>query len=209
MQPKEVLLRYLETGREAVLWKLEGLSEYDLRRPMTPTGTNLLGLVKHLASVELGYLGEVMGRPSGIPLPWYDDEENQPPNADMFATADETSEAIVELYRAAGRHTTETVAALELDAPGSVPWWGDRSDVTLLQILVHMIAETHRHAGHADIVREYLDGAAGMRPGVDNLADLDADGWAGQHRRLQAIAEGFRTERAPAPAAAQELPDAP
>lgn len=191
MEPKEVLLRYLDRAREAMLWKLDGLSDYDVRRPMTPTGTNLLGLVKHLASVELGYLGEVMGRPSGIPLPWYDDEENQPPNADMFATADETREQIVELYRSAGRNSAATVAALELDAPGRVPWWGERGDVTLHQILVHLIAETDRHLGQADIIREYLDGAAGLRADVSNLPDLDAEGWAEQHRRLQAIAEQF------------------
>ena len=70
--PKADLHRYLQRGREAVLWKLDGLSEYDIRRPMVPTGTNLLGLVKHLASVELGYFGEVFGRPSGEPLPWFD-----------------------------------------------------------------------------------------------------------------------------------------
>ena len=67
-----------------MLWKLDGLSEYDIRRPLTPTGTNLLGLVKHLASVELGYFGEVFGRPSDIPLPWF--EENAEPNADLWAT---------------------------------------------------------------------------------------------------------------------------
>lgn len=194
MEPKEVLLTNLERAREAMLWKLDGLSEYDLRRPLTPTGTNLLGLVKHLASVELGYFGEVMGRPSGIPLPWFDDDPNLPANADMFATAEESSEQIIELYRSAGRHTAETVAALQLDAPGRVPWWGERGDVTLQQILVHMIAESHRHVGHADIVREAIDGAAGMRPGVDNLPELDADGWQRQYDDLQAIAESFRPE---------------
>lgn len=125
MQSKDELLRYLETGRETMLWKLEGLGEYDLRRPLTPTGTNLLGLVKHLASVELGYFGEVFGRPSGIPLPWYDDD-NEDPHGDMYATAGESRDEIVELYRAAGRHTAETVAALDLDAVGRVPWWGER-----------------------------------------------------------------------------------
>ena len=114
MEPKEVLLRYLDRAREAMLWKLDGLSEYDVRRPMTPTGTNLLGLVKHLASIELGYLGEVMGRPCGIPMPWFD--EGQPPNADLYATADETREQFIELYYSAGRHTAATVAALDLDA---------------------------------------------------------------------------------------------
>jgi hypothetical protein len=61
--PKADLLRYLQDGRDALLWKLDGLSEYDIRRPLTPTGTNLLGLVKHIASVELGYFGDTFGRP--------------------------------------------------------------------------------------------------------------------------------------------------
>jgi hypothetical protein len=82
--PKEDLHRYLQIAREALVWKLEGLSEYDIRRPMTPTGTNLLGLVKHAAGVEFGYFGEVFGRPSDEPMPWLD--ESAEPNADMWAT---------------------------------------------------------------------------------------------------------------------------
>ncbi len=62
---KSDLRYYLQSARDALLWKLEGLSEYDVRRPHTPTGTNLLGLVKHVAGVELGYLGDTFGRPSG------------------------------------------------------------------------------------------------------------------------------------------------
>src|SRR4030095_17071932 len=85
---KANLQRHLQIAREALLWKLQGLSEYDVRRPLTPTGTNLLGLVKHLASVELEYFGDVFGRPTGIPLPWAADEAE--PNADMWATADES-----------------------------------------------------------------------------------------------------------------------
>ena len=88
--PKADLHRYLQIAREALLWKLDGLSEYDIRRPMVPTGTNLLGLVKHVASVELGYLGDTFGRPSGEPLPWF--AEDAEPNADMWATADESRE---------------------------------------------------------------------------------------------------------------------
>ena len=64
-EPKETLVEYLQSARDAMVWKVEGLSEYDARRPMTPTGTNLLGLVKHLASVELGYFGDTFGRPTG------------------------------------------------------------------------------------------------------------------------------------------------
>jgi hypothetical protein len=82
---KADLHRYLQVGREALLWKLEGLSEYDRRRPMTPTGTNLLGVVKHVASVEAGYLGDIFGRPLGEPLHWFD--EGAEANADMWATA--------------------------------------------------------------------------------------------------------------------------
>src|SRR2546429_9372199 len=67
--PKADLHRYLQAGRDALLWKLEGLSEYDIRRPMVRTGTNLLGLVKHVASVEAGYFGPPVGRPSAEPLP--------------------------------------------------------------------------------------------------------------------------------------------
>ena len=70
--PKADLHRYLQVARDALLWKLDGLSEYDVRRPLVPTGTNLLGLVKHVASVEAGYLGDTFGRPFPEPLPWLD-----------------------------------------------------------------------------------------------------------------------------------------
>ena len=86
----------LAAQRAALLWKLEGLSERQLRWPMTPTGSNLLGIVKHVASMELGYLGDVFGRPSGIPLPWL--EPDAEPNADMWATADESAADIVALF---------------------------------------------------------------------------------------------------------------
>ena len=166
---KADLVRYLQTAREALLWKLEGLSEYDVRRPLTPTGTNLLGLVKHVASVELGYFGDTFGRPSGELLPWFEDDAEL--NADMWATADESREEIVGLYHRSWKHAEATFAALPLGATGHVPWWpAERSEVTLHQILVHMIAETNRHAGHADIVRELIDGSAGLREGNDNLA---------------------------------------
>lgn len=178
---KATLHRYLQQAREALLWKLEGLSEYDVRRPLVPTGTNLLGLVKHLASVELGYLGDVFGRPSGEALPWFDDGAE--PDADLWATPEETREGIVALYRRAWAHGDATVGALTLEDTGRVPWWPEgRDQVTLHQILVHLVAETNRHAGHADIVRELIDGAAGLYASNDNLAEGDAARW-GEHRR--------------------------
>src|SRR5690606_3406233 len=115
------LRHYLRQLQESLVWKLENLSEYDVRRPLTPTGTNLLGLVKHLSSVELGYLGETFGRPSGIPLPWYDDDAED--NADMWAAPEETREDILDLYRRTRAHGDGTIAALDLDSPGRVPHW--------------------------------------------------------------------------------------
>lgn len=184
---KAVLHRYLQVGREALLWKLEGLSEYDARRPLTGTGTNLLGLVKHVASVEAGYFGEVLGRPFPEPLPWY--EEGAEDNADMWATADETRAGIVDLYRRVWAHSDATIAALDLEATGRVPWWApDRNEPTLHTLLIHMIAETHRHAGQADIVRETIDGSAGWRDGNSNLPPGDAAWWAGYRDRVEAAA---------------------
>lgn len=184
---KAILRRYLQSAREAVLWKLEGLSDYDVRRPMTPTGTNLLGLVKHLASVDIGYLGEIFGRPSDIPMPWLDDDAA--PNDDMWATADESREQIIDFYKAAWAHGDQTLDALDLDATGEVPWWPpERRTVTLQTMLVHLIAETNRHAGHADIVRETIDGAAGLRADNDNLAPGDEAWWAAYRERLEQVA---------------------
>src|ERR1700722_11325416 len=141
---KTVLHNYLKAARQALLWKMEGLSEYDVRRPLVPTGTNLLGLVKHVSSVELGYFGETFGRPSDIPQPWFD--ESAEPNADMWATVDESREQIISLYRRATEHADTTIDTLELTAMGSVPWWPEeRRQVTLHRILVHVVAETNRH----------------------------------------------------------------
>jgi hypothetical protein len=176
--PKATLVRYLQQARDAVLWKLDGLGEYDIRRPLTPTGTNLLGLVKHLAGVEAGYFGATFGRPFPGPLPWDDDDPDIEPNVDFWATAAESREYITGLYREVQAHADATISALPLDATGHVPWWPTPPNpVTLHLILVHVIAETDRHAGHADIVRELIDGVAGLRPAVSNLPDLDADRW--------------------------------
>ncbi|WP_426243161.1 DinB family protein [Nocardioides sp. LHG3406-4] len=184
---KAILHRYLQTAREALLWKLDGVSEYDARRPLTPTGTNLLGLVKHVASIEIEYFGDIFDRPSGEPLPWLTDDPEA--NADMWATPEESREDIVALYHRSWAHSDETIEALELDAPGRVPWWGT-PEVTLQQILVHMVAETQRHAGHADIVRELVDGAAGVRADNSNLpGDVD---WAAYHQKVEGAAATFR-----------------
>jgi hypothetical protein len=186
---KADLLRYLRDARNALLWKLEGLSEYDIRRPLTPTGTNLLGLVKHVTFVELGYLGDTFGRPAGVPSPWSAAAYADDPNADMWATADESREDVVARYREAWAHADATVEALPLDAPGHVPWWPSDNEVTLHHALVRVLADTQRHAGHADILREGLDGAVGMREDNSSLPTDDAAWWQEYRDRLERTAE--------------------
>jgi hypothetical protein len=178
---KADLHRYLQDAREALLWKLEGLSEYDVRRPLVPSGTNLLGLVKHVAAVELGYFGETFGRPSPDPLPW--DESD--PMSDMFAFPEESRESITGLYRRAWVHSDATVDALPLDAIGRVPWWPpDQNQVTLHHVLVRVATETSRHAGHADLVRELIDGALGLTASRPNLPPGDQPWWQAHYARV-------------------------
>lgn len=168
---KADLHRYLKTAREAVVWKLDGLSEYDLRRPVVPTGTNLLGLVKHLTGVEHGYFGDTFGRLSpGRPA--YDFDAD--PDADWVAGPAESRDAIVAAYKGAWAHADATITELPLDAVGRVPWWpAGRDEVTLHRVLIHMIAETDQHRGHADLARELIDGAAGLREDTPNLSHGD------------------------------------
>jgi uncharacterized damage-inducible protein DinB len=189
---KDTLRRYLQNSREALLWKVDGLPERELRLPRTPTGTNLLGLVKHMANVESGYFGETFGHP--FPHPERIGEApsgiTQDPQADWFATEDESAGGIIELYREVWAFAEPTIAELPLDAPGRVPWWPDDSaTVTLHQVLVHVLVDLSRHNGHADILRESIDGAVGMRSDSTNLPDrMDWDGYV---RRLDGIAGRF------------------
>lgn len=161
----------LRRDREALLWKLDGLSEYDARRPLTATGTNLLGLVKHVAAVEARYFGEVFDRPSPQPLPRWQDHDG----SDLWATGDETRDQIIESYRRTWEHSDATINELPLDAPGHVPWWPEPySHTNLFAIMVHVLSESVRHAGHADILREGLDGRTGLRPEHEQRIDEEA-----------------------------------
>lgn len=183
-EAKSDLHSYLRAAREAVLSKLEGLSEYDVRRPLVPSGTNLLGLVKHLATVEWGHFGAAFDRPFDESLPWVDDDSET--NADMWATAEESRDWIVGLYRRVSVHSDRVIDALPLDAIGHVPWWPpEQSEVTLHRILVHTIAEAHRHAGHADIVRELLDGSTGLLNSNEGMAAGDPTWWQRYRGRLE------------------------
>jgi hypothetical protein len=182
---KDYLHSDLREIREAVLWKLDGLSEYDIRRPLTPTGTNLLGLIKHLATWEARYFGDVFNRPFPEPLPRWDDEAAS--GTDLWVTEHETRDEIIDFYRRVSEHSDATINALPIDAPGYVPWW-PRPDVKLFNILVHILSETHRHAGHADILREQLDGAVGASPQYASLPEYDAAEWENLRAKIERAA---------------------
>jgi uncharacterized damage-inducible protein DinB len=147
---KESLLASLDRHRDVVLWKLEGLDEEQARRPMTPTGTSLLGLVKHLAGVEYQWFCHTFGV--------LREELEMDPVKDMTPGADETMAAIVSFYRRARAASDEVVAGLDVEATGTA-WFGEQ--VSLRRVLVGMVEETARHAGHMDIIREMLDGTVG------------------------------------------------
>ncbi|GAA2012329.1 DinB family protein [Catenulispora yoronensis] len=153
---KAHLLASLRFHREVLIWKLDGLSEYDIRRPLTVTGTNLLGLVKHAATWEARYFGEVFGRPFPEPIqPWQEAD-----GSDLWVRADETRDEIIAFYGRAAQHADATIETLSADTPGHVPWWPE-PETTLINILIHMLLDINRHAGHADILREGLDGRTG------------------------------------------------
>jgi hypothetical protein len=176
----------LRDVRATMLWKLEGLAEYDIRRPLTTTGTNLLGLIKHLSNTEARYFGDIFERPFPERLPWRDDGAEL--FADMWATADESRAEIVDRYRRVWDHSDATIATLDIDAPGHVPWW-PRPDVKLFNVMVHVVTETNRHAGHADILREQLDGTVGTEAENTILQHFDAAFWANHRAKIEQAAK--------------------
>ncbi|MFE6778533.1 DinB family protein [Streptomyces sp. NPDC057702] len=181
---KDTLRNRLRRDREALLWKLDGLSEYDARRPLTATGTNLLGLVKHVANVEARYFGEVFDRPSPEGLPRWQDHAN---SSDLWATEDETRDQITEFYRRTWEHSDATLHALPLDASGYVPWWPEPyPNTNLFAVTVHVLGETIRHTGHADILREGLDGRTGVR--AEYATEIDEEARAAYRAKIEQAA---------------------
>ncbi|KAB2593484.1 DinB family protein [Streptomyces arboris] len=154
---KESLHTSLDLHRDAVLWKLAGLDDEQVRRPMTPTGTNLLGLVKHLAAVEYGWFCSTFGRETE-PF-WFD-----PATEDMAAGPDETTADILAFYARARVAADAAIRETDLETTGTS--WDGRA-VSMRWVLIHMLEDTVRHAGHMDIVRELIDGAVGRYPGTE------------------------------------------
>ena len=150
---KESLWASLDRHRDVVLWKLADLDDEQLRRVVVPSGTSLLGLVKHLAAVEYGWFCETFGRQTEA-MPFDDDD----PEADLRVEPSDTTADLVAFYRRARAAADEVISVLDMDTLGRA-WWGDQ--VSMRWVLIHMIEETARHAGHMDIARELIDGRTG------------------------------------------------
>jgi uncharacterized damage-inducible protein DinB len=151
---KASLKAALDRHREVVLWKVRGLDDEQLRRPVTPSGTTLLGLVKHLAYVEAGWFCATFGRPAEV-LASIDETD---PESDLRVAPGESTADIHAYYdrsRVAADQVIEEVGIEEL----GTSWQGDA--VSLRWVLIHMVEEVARHAGHLDIVRELIDGVTG------------------------------------------------
>ncbi len=143
----------LQSHREVMLWKLDGLSDDQVRRAMVPSGTNLVGLVKHLANAEYGWFCQTFGRATE-PLT----DISQDPEADMRAAEGESTDEIIDFYRRSWAAADAAIGELPLEATGTS--YSGRT-VSLRWVLVHMIEDTVRHAGHADILCELLGGGTG------------------------------------------------
>lgn len=190
---KEYLHAMLREVRDVMLWKLEGLSDAEIRRPMTRSGTNLLGLVKHLIGLETNYFGQTFDRmATEVRMPWWEDGSAEDAtgragdeNGDFYAAIGESTDYIVDLYRRAWAHADRTITELDLDAVGTTPH--SKETLTLRQVLVRMIGETGRHAGHADIVRELIDGSfGGTRHGHGSIDPTDEKWWQAYIARVAA-----------------------
>lgn len=139
-------------------------------------------------AVEAEYFGVCLGRETGIELPAVDFDVD--PNGDLYAAADEPAALILANCRAVGEYVDRTLDEVALDAPARVPWWGEKGETTFGHLLIHVLSDVARHAGHADILREGIDGAAGMRQDVDNLWEPEG-GWSAHTQKLTTIADGF------------------
>ena len=165
---KTLLKTHLGVIQRSLLWKLEGLTDADLRRPMTKTGTNLIGIVKHLTGVTFGYLCSAFGRERET-FPWELDEELFY-GLDMWATPDESTDEIIAAYRRAIDAGAETIDELPLDTTGK---HHTGLTVSLRWMILNVLMDTTRHAGHADVVREAIDGRIGMGAVLSSTEDGD------------------------------------
>lgn len=146
---KSTLLGFLDYLRDSVAAKTAGLSDAQARQALVPSGTSLLGLVKHLRAVELGWFAWSFAGEDGLTP------------ADGQLAPDDTVESVVAGYLEAAAHCNQLLAPASLDQRAARSRRAGEEPATLRWILVHLVEETARHAGHADILREQIDGSVG------------------------------------------------
>jgi uncharacterized damage-inducible protein DinB len=154
---REALEKFLDTQREGLIRKIEGLDDETARKAPTASSLSLLGLVKHSAIWERRWFQVIMaGREFPGEWPGVKDE---PEDADLMVDENDTVDHWVAYYREQIEQSRAVAASMDLDSPCARP---DLVACNVRYVLFHLIEETARHAGHADIIRETLDGSRGM-----------------------------------------------
>jgi uncharacterized damage-inducible protein DinB len=153
---RETLRAFLDFHRSTLAMKCDGLSDEDLRRASSPPSTlSLLGLVRHMAEVERTWFRKVVNA-EDIPLVWSDEGDYQVAYDASTATRAEAFEA----WQAEVKHSRRIEEAAEsLDVTAHAARWGE--DVSLRLVMIHVLLEYARHNGHADFLREAIDGTVG------------------------------------------------
>jgi hypothetical protein len=150
---KESLRASLNRHRDAVVWKLQGLDDTELRRAMLPSGNTLLGLVKHLATWEYIWICRTFGHPTEqLPIDEGDDY------ADVRIDPGDSTAGILAFYSRSRAAADQVIGGVDLDKAGTT-MFGDT--VSLRWAVIHILEDTARHAGHIDIMRELIDGMVG------------------------------------------------
>lgn len=150
--PVEMLSAFLDFHRATLLWKIEGLTDEQLRRSMVASGTSLLAIVKHSAFVERWWFRRVFAG-EDVEIPW----SREDPDADWRLEPTDTVAGIIALYQDETDRSREIVRGASWDDVAAFTPKGH----TLGWILTHMVEEVARHNGHADILREQIDGVTG------------------------------------------------
>jgi hypothetical protein len=157
-----MLTAFLDFHRATLLWKIEGLEKNQIGLAAVPTSElTLAGLVKHLALVEDSWFQKVfLGQP--LPAPWSNAPWDDDPDWEFHSAPADEPRDLIELYLTAiGRSRAVIAAAPSLDQVSVEPGQREGRPFSLRWILLHMIEETARHAGHADLLREAIDGQTG------------------------------------------------
>lgn len=152
---RELLEAFLDHYRAVIVAKLRGVSESDARRRWVPSLTTIGGLVKHLTAAEHQWFQRVLDRPRDAPPP------GAAGHVGWELDPADTVESLIAGYQAQCARSRATASRFSLD---DTAWHARRGELTLRWIYVHMIDETARHAGHADILRELTDGRTGDKP---------------------------------------------